>query len=348
MPLHDSTMAVDHDQQNKILQPPVGLYWAASPTYTRLIVPSCLLPGPIDPHNNPQDHAIISRYALGHDGDLTTAVCRENVLDFFYPHALQLHGRWKSEKDLSKLHMRRDLFLLAFANVQSLPSSDKWSFYQIAGIHGLPHIPYDGAIGALKPTASSGGSWGGYCQHGSPLFPTWHRPYIMLLEQAIIRQAKLLGESLSDIAERAAVAGVADQLRIPFWDWADHNSRILGLPDIFTTTEIPLTYPWKSVAHRTIPNPLKSFVLPQNVGTPIASSDTFNPAAKPNYQVPTQGTPFIPLGYHTVRHVSPAYTTQNDKLNVTLLRNAETVLVEGVHAMFNHDDWLSFSNHYWS
>eukprot|EP00250_Pteridium_aquilinum_P013876 c21630_g1_i1 orf=323-1333(-) len=48
MPLHDSTMAVDHDQQNKILQPPVGLYWAASPTYTRLIVPSCLLPDPID------------------------------------------------------------------------------------------------------------------------------------------------------------------------------------------------------------------------------------------------------------------------------------------------------------
>eukprot|EP00250_Pteridium_aquilinum_P013878 c21630_g2_i1 orf=1-1068(-) len=328
-----------HDIDQQILLKQIFSKYRAAST-------SRLRPGPIDPHDNPEDHAVIRRYDLGREGDLTTAMPRENVLNFFYPHSLEVNGIRKDDNDLSRLKMRRDLFLLAFSKVQSLPSSDKWSFYQIGGIHGLPHVPYDGAKGSWDPTIQSW--WGGYCQHGSPLFPTWHRPYIMLLEQSIIRQAKLVGESLSDKDEREAVASAAKELRIPFWDWADHTSRILGLPDVFTTTEIALTYPWKSIARRTIPNPLKSFVLPENVGTPIASSDAFNPAAKPNYQVPADGTPFIPLGYPTVRHVSPAYATQNDKLNLTLLRHAETVLVEGVHAMFHHDDWLSFSNHYWS
>jgi hypothetical protein len=32
--------------------------------------------------------------------------------------------------------------------------------------------------------------WGGYCWHGSQLFPTWHRPYMMLIEQ--VRMHNLL------------------------------------------------------------------------------------------------------------------------------------------------------------
>lgn len=36
-------------------------------------------------------------------------------------------------------------------------------------------------VGGDKPVAGS--NWGGYCRHGSQLFPTWHRPYVMLIEQ---------------------------------------------------------------------------------------------------------------------------------------------------------------------
>ena len=50
------------------------------------------------------------------------------------------------------------------------------SFFQVAGIHGLPYIPWDGVTG--DPDAQ----WAGYCTHGSVLFPTWHRPYVMLYE----------------------------------------------------------------------------------------------------------------------------------------------------------------------
>ncbi|KAF9005141.1 hypothetical protein BDQ17DRAFT_1353900 [Cyathus striatus] len=43
---------------------------------------------------------------------------------------------------------------------------------QLGGIHGLPYIPWNGSVSQD----------GGYCVHGSVLFPTWHRPYMMLYE----------------------------------------------------------------------------------------------------------------------------------------------------------------------
>ena len=55
------------------------------------------------------------------------------------------------------------------------------SYFQIAGIHGLPYIPWDNATSDEGFDAHTS-TWGGYCVHGSVLFPTWHRPYISLFE----------------------------------------------------------------------------------------------------------------------------------------------------------------------
>jgi tyrosinase len=44
------------------------------------------------------------------------------------------------------------------------------------GIHGLPSVPWDN----VQKTV--GGNWSGYCAHGVMAFPTWHRPYLALLE----------------------------------------------------------------------------------------------------------------------------------------------------------------------
>jgi tyrosinase len=59
--------------------------------------------------------------------------------------------------------------------------SNTQSFFQVGGIHGLPNIPWDGVTGnpLFNPQPSQ---WKGYCTHGSVLFPTWHRPYVMLYE----------------------------------------------------------------------------------------------------------------------------------------------------------------------
>jgi len=56
--------------------------------------------------------------------------------------------------------------------------SNSLSHFSISGIHGLPYVQWEGA-GGTRPVQ---GSWGGYCTHGSVLFPTWHRPYIALYE----------------------------------------------------------------------------------------------------------------------------------------------------------------------
>ena len=55
------------------------------------------------------------------------------------------------------------------------------SYFAVAGIHGLPSKPWDGATGdpPFDPTTDQ---WGGYCTHGSVVFPTWHRPHLMLFE----------------------------------------------------------------------------------------------------------------------------------------------------------------------
>jgi hypothetical protein len=50
------------------------------------------------------------------------------------------------------------------------------SFFQIAGIHGLPFTEW------AKAQPSLDGYKAGYCTHGQPLFPTWHRPYVALYE----------------------------------------------------------------------------------------------------------------------------------------------------------------------
>ena len=90
---------------------------------------------------------------------------------------------------------QRDLFLQGFYNVQQRSADDPRSFYAVAGIHGLPFVPYDQLPGEKIPYSDwpegkKDGRWGGYCHHGDILFPTWHRPYILLLEMLIYEEAE--------------------------------------------------------------------------------------------------------------------------------------------------------------
>lgn len=100
-----------------------------------------------------------------------------------------------------------NLFLIALINLQSKEykngdpeTPDYWSWFQIAGmynschqhqsckssnrkqnlgIHGRPFSPWDGV--ASKPENISTRS-AGYCSHSSVTFPTWHRPYMAMME----------------------------------------------------------------------------------------------------------------------------------------------------------------------
>src|SRR5579859_2851115 len=88
--------------------------------------------------------------------------------------------------------------------------NDERGYQYHAGIHGYP-VPV-------------------YCQHGTPLFAVWHRPYLYLFEKALQDQ----------------VPGVT----IPYWDWTDPEAQINGLPKAYTDQ----TYPDSS--GQALPNPL--------------------------------------------------------------------------------------------
>src|ERR1700733_9717929 len=61
-------------------------------------------------------------------------------------------------------------------NNKELPPTDPNSFFMIGGYHGEPFR------GAGWGNSSY---WGCYCNHGNVLFPTWHRAYLMRLEEAL-------------------------------------------------------------------------------------------------------------------------------------------------------------------
>jgi tyrosinase len=94
------------------------------------------------------------------------------------------------------------------------------------------------------------------------LFPSWHRVYLWRLEQAL--------QSIPGCAE----------VTLPFWDECSEDSRDNGIPAALTAETFVLD-------GETIPNPLRSFVLP------IAIEDR------------VKGDPVVyskPAGYETVRY----------------------------------------------
>ncbi|ESZ90589.1 hypothetical protein SBOR_9022 [Sclerotinia borealis F-4128] len=141
-----------------------------------------------------------------------------------------------------------NLFLLAMISYQEADQSQLLSFYQIAGIHGYPLIPWDGAQGSGNI---------GYCTHGSNLFGPWHRPYLAVHEQQIhdwgVKIAQQFTGSNSEAYHQASLT-----LRMPYWDWAANpanNGPIL--PKVLTNPTASITFPNGSTA--TVPNPLYSY-----------------------------------------------------------------------------------------
>ncbi len=113
-------------------------------------------------------------------------------------------------RELRKNNAQWNLFLLAMDDFYyNKKQTDKTSYYQVAGIHGRPFVPWDNV-------AFTAGQTGGYCPHSSTLFPTWHRPYVALYEQIIYDTVQIVAKTFnSSEYTQAAVT-----FRVPYWDWA--------------------------------------------------------------------------------------------------------------------------------
>jgi tyrosinase len=141
----------------------------------------------------------------------------------------------------------------AWKGIKALPPQDPRSFFVLGGYHGEP---FRGA------GWGSSAWWGGYCNHGNILFPTWHRVYLLFLENAL-----------------RTIPGCQD-VTLPFWDETSTESKTNGVPWALTNQTFVLD-------GQTIPNPLYSFTFPLTIQDFINGDD-------PNYSKPA--------GYTTVRY----------------------------------------------
>jgi tyrosinase len=140
------------------------------------------------------------------------------------------------------------LFVLALQKFQKMSQSDRMSWYQIAGIHGVPRQNWDG-VGQCSSCKGTDG----YCTHDSVLFPGWHRAYLALFEQQFMVLVNELANSYPD-NRRAWMTGAASTMRFPFWDWAAHPAPgYPTLPNVMSDKYITVESPTGMV---TIINPL--------------------------------------------------------------------------------------------
>jgi tyrosinase len=143
-------------------------------------------------------------------------------------------------KDITTLSKdETDLLIKAWAGIQSnLPDVDKpdnpnpKDFFTIAGFHGMP---FRGA-GYGDPTW-----WGGYCNHGNVLFPSWHRAYLVCFENAL-----------------QSVEGCAN-VSMPYWNELKSAESENPIPQIFLDKE----YTYSDGT--TIKNPLYSYKLQRSI-----------------------------------------------------------------------------------
>ena len=117
----------------------------------------------------------------------------------------------------------------AWVGIINAKPDDPKSFFVLGGYHGEPFKYRVNAKYAY---------WGGYCNHGNVLFPTWHRIYVLKLEEAL----------------QSIVPGVM----MPYWDETSDESLQQGIPWALTRKTIELDGEF-------IYNPLRSFVLPVQV-----------------------------------------------------------------------------------
>ncbi|KAB2569580.1 Tyrosinase [Lasiodiplodia theobromae] len=193
-----------------------------------------------------------------------------------------------------------NLFLLALERLQQ--DQSKMGYFKIAGIHGLPTENWDNVQGDTKKV-------GGYCTHGFNLFPTWHRPYLAMMEQTIYNTAGEIAKEFKDQKYLEA----AKQFRLPYWDYFKPREQKdivftrpngtkatfpydFRLPEVLKQDKLMVYRPGNEEQLGPMDNPLKSFRFPKKGSIPLSQWQVMEDRAK------AQGATFTLPQDHTVRH----------------------------------------------
>lgn len=205
-----------------------------------------------------------------------------------------------------------NLFLLALAELQRWDVQDKpWSWFGICSIHGLPPGPWQGLTQDTAVRTGQFPAWDpnhpdprfdprkrnqmgdtsrGYCSHNSVLFPSWHRPYLAMMEQAICLKMHEIAKWYSRPGDRVKYQDAAYRFRMPYFD--PYLARVLleedrknelkwqcGTPQVLSARFVKV-FRWDDPDYPLdIENPLYTYYFPtvQANGPPKYTFDTNEP-----------------------------------------------------------------------
>ena len=183
-----------------------------------------------------------------------------------------------------------NLLILALHDVQKDEGEiqNKMHWFQVAGIHGLPLIAWDG----VHENNNYGRKNGFYCTHGTVLFPTWHRPYLAMMEQTLYAKMLDIANAYEDPTMKRDYLAAADRFRLPYFDYFRARGGPVIFPGIVTggvETSFPYNFKLPRVFEEknlsvfqpplgkkltSIPNPFRYFAYPK-VGS-LSDTDWIN------------------------------------------------------------------------
>ncbi len=185
----------------------------------------------------------------------------------------------------------------AWKGIKELPPDDPRSFFNLGGYHGEPFRGAGWGFG-------NNTFWGGYCNHGNVLFPTWHRAYLFKLEEAM-----------------RSIAG-CETVTLPYWDETDSASLAGGIPWALTVETVELD-------GKPIPNPLRSFVFPVTITDNVSTDDGLYTKAS---------------GYETVRFPFSGLVGTDAAKKASEQHNSQWTAAQGVQLLNqNVVNWLTLA-----
>ncbi|KAI0925031.1 hypothetical protein AcW2_005732 [Taiwanofungus camphoratus] len=227
--------------------------------------------------------------------------------DRLAPNRLDIHELVKDTRQFS-------LYIQALEMLSKRKVDNLLSFFNIGGIHGLPFQRW-GESGGDKPAAE----WGGYCTHGSVIFPTWHRPYVALFEQELYDCAAEIAKEYQSSEWIMAAAN----LRAPYWDWASD----ISLPGEVTSETVIIITPG---GQKEIKNPLAQYLFHSDDPT-----DTFGDF---------KDWPST-LRYPDRPYEDKDAKSSNTRLKTALEGHARQARTDTYNCLTRLQEWDAFSNH---
>ncbi|KAI1848861.1 hypothetical protein JX266_005289 [Neoarthrinium moseri] len=152
-----------------------------------------------------------------------------------------------------------NLYLLGLERFQkSVAENMPLSYFQIAGIHGLPYVKWPNQNWNKMTQVSGRTEFGGFCTHSSILFLPWHRPYLALFEAELYKHVNAIANEFGDNERKADYVKAAKTFRMPYWDWARPDLSIFP-PQAGPRADNQVVKPKRPQKAAISPNPLAAY-----------------------------------------------------------------------------------------